>query len=110
MLEGNRSKVGKIKFNGNEDNVPNQPSFNVSNSFLKLSLDYFSHEQITSQNPYAEVFVGEPFVQTVNINNMNEVEEALQKILNSSVGNRCFNPCTPRSHQSLPLRKVSNFV
>ena len=31
MLEGNRSKVGKIEFNGNEDNVPNQPSFNVFN-------------------------------------------------------------------------------
>ena len=44
------------------------------------------HEQITSQNPYAEVFVGEPFVQTVNINNMDEVEEALRKIMNSSVG------------------------
>jgi len=41
--------------------------------------------QITSQNPYAEVFVGEPFVQTVNIDNIAEVEEALQKILNSSV-------------------------
>ena len=48
---------------------------------------FYSHEQITSQNPYAEVFVGGPFVQTVNINNMKEVEEALQKILNSSVGN-----------------------
>ena len=68
---------------------PNLPSFSVFNRFLKMSLDYFSHEQITSQNPYAEVFVGEPFVQTVNINNMKEVEEALQKILNSSVGNRC---------------------
>ncbi|KAM7436456.1 hypothetical protein ABFA07_013722 [Porites harrisoni] len=42
------------------------------------------NRKITSQNPYAEVFVGEPFVQTVNINNMKEVEKALQKILNSS--------------------------
>ena len=67
----------------------NLPSFNVFNRFMKMSLDYFSHEQITSQNPYAEVFVGEPFVQTVNINDMKEVEQALQKILNSSVGNRC---------------------
>lgn len=45
----------------------------------------YLNEQITSQNPYAEVFVGEPFVQTVNIENIAEVEEALQKILNSSV-------------------------
>lgn len=43
------------------------------------------NEQVTSQNPYAEVFVGEPFVQTVDIENIDEVEEALQKILNSSV-------------------------
>ena len=46
--------------------------------------NYF-HHQITSQNPYAEVFIGEPFVQTVNIRNMAEVEEALAKIFNSSV-------------------------
>lgn len=43
------------------------------------------NKQITSQNPYAEVFVGEPFVQTVNIENIAEVEEALQRILDSSV-------------------------
>lgn len=46
---------------------------------------YYLNKQITSQNPYAEVFVGEPFVQTVNIENIAEVEEALRKILNSSV-------------------------
>lgn len=45
----------------------------------------FCNEQVTSQNPYAEVFVGEPFVQTVDIENIDEVEEALRKILNSSV-------------------------
>lgn len=41
--------------------------------------------QITSQNPYAEVFVGEPFVQTVNIKNLTEVEEALRKIISTKV-------------------------
>ena len=50
-----------------------------------LYLLCYLNEQITSQNPYAEVFVGEPFVQTVDIRNIAEVEEALQKILNSSV-------------------------
>lgn len=51
----------------------------------KYTLFYYLNKQITSQNPYAEVFVGEPFVQTVNIENIAEVEEALRKILNSSV-------------------------
>lgn len=46
---------------------------------------FYLNKQITSQNPYAEVFVGEPFVQTVNIENIAEVEEALQRILDSSV-------------------------
>ncbi|KAJ7378519.1 Alpha-1,6-mannosylglycoprotein 6-beta-N-acetylglucosaminyltransferase A [Desmophyllum pertusum] len=40
--------------------------------------------KVTSQNPYAEVFIGEPFVQTVDINNIAEVKEALRKILSSS--------------------------
>ena len=31
MLEGIRSKIRKTKINGNEDNVPNKPSFNVFN-------------------------------------------------------------------------------
>ncbi|KAJ7372831.1 Alpha-1,6-mannosylglycoprotein 6-beta-N-acetylglucosaminyltransferase A [Desmophyllum pertusum] len=39
--------------------------------------------KITSQNPYAEVFVGKPFVQTVDINNLTEVEEALREITNT---------------------------
>lgn len=43
--------------------------------------------QITSQNPYAEVFVGKPFVQTVDIRNLTEVEEALREITNTKVGN-----------------------
>ena len=41
--------------------------------------------QITSQNPYAEVFVGKPFVQTVDIKNLTEVEEALRDIRNAKV-------------------------
>lgn len=41
--------------------------------------------QITSQNPYAEVFVGRPLVQTVDIKNLTEVEEALRDIINTKV-------------------------
>ncbi|PFX27445.1 Alpha-1,6-mannosylglycoprotein 6-beta-N-acetylglucosaminyltransferase A [Stylophora pistillata] len=39
--------------------------------------------KITSQNPYAEVFIGMPFVQTVDIENQVEVEEAVKNILES---------------------------
>ena len=46
---------------------------------------FFLTGQVTSQNPYAEVFVGKPFVQTVNIKNKTEVEVALKNILSSSV-------------------------
>ncbi|KAK2561560.1 hypothetical protein P5673_015541, partial [Acropora cervicornis] len=41
------------------------------------------NRKITSQNPYAEVFVGKPFVHTVDINNSTEVEEALRQIINT---------------------------
>ncbi|KAL9958757.1 hypothetical protein ACROYT_G035815 [Oculina patagonica] len=62
------------------------PKFNIA--FDRLNHGFFAGKpmdrKVTSQNPYAEVFVGEPFVQTVNIENIDEVEEALQKILNSS--------------------------
>ena len=36
-------------------------------------------------DPYAEVFVGKPFVQTVDLKNLTEVEEALRDIINSEV-------------------------
>lgn len=39
--------------------------------------------KISSQNPYAEVFVGKPFVQTVDIHNLTEVEGALLEITNT---------------------------
>ncbi|KAM7436454.1 hypothetical protein ABFA07_013721 [Porites harrisoni] len=41
------------------------------------------NRKITSQNPYAEVFVGKPFVQTVDIHNLTEVEEALKEIIST---------------------------
>ena len=36
-------------------------------------------------DPYAEAFVGKPFVQTVDLKNLTEVEEALRDIINSEV-------------------------
>ncbi|XP_022787502.1 alpha-1,6-mannosylglycoprotein 6-beta-N-acetylglucosaminyltransferase A-like isoform X2 [Stylophora pistillata] len=44
---------------------------------------FFINPKITSQNPYAEVFIGMPFVQTVDIENQVEVEEAVKNILES---------------------------
>ncbi|XP_020630378.1 alpha-1,6-mannosylglycoprotein 6-beta-N-acetylglucosaminyltransferase A-like [Orbicella faveolata] len=59
----------------------NPPFDRVNHGFF---VDKPMDRKITSQNPYVEVFVGEPFVQTVNIENIAEVEEALQRILDSS--------------------------
>ena len=36
-------------------------------------------------DPYAEVLVGKPFVQTVDLKNLTEVEEALRDLINSEV-------------------------
>ncbi|KAL9958747.1 hypothetical protein ACROYT_G035803 [Oculina patagonica] len=53
----------------------------------RTNADFFAgkplNRKITSQNPYAEVFVGKPFVQTVDINNLTEVGEALLEIINA---------------------------
>ena len=50
-----------------------------------FKVNYFVIIQVTSQNPYVEVFVGKPFVQTVDINNLTEVEVALHEIVNTKV-------------------------
>ena len=50
-----------------------------------FKVNYFVIIQVTSQNPYVEVFVGKPFVQTVDINNLTEVEVALHEIVNAKV-------------------------
>ncbi|KAG8538826.1 hypothetical protein GDO81_022013, partial [Engystomops pustulosus] len=38
--------------------------------------------ELTSQHPYAEVYIGKPHVWTVNINDPDEVEKAVKGILN----------------------------
>lgn len=45
------------------------------------SLWRFSVWQLTSQHPYAEVFIGEPYVYTVHVNNEEEILKVLDKIL-----------------------------
>ncbi|XP_038607466.1 alpha-1,6-mannosylglycoprotein 6-beta-N-acetylglucosaminyltransferase A [Tachyglossus aculeatus] len=41
--------------------------------------------ELTSQHPYAEVYIGQPHVWTVNINNPVEVENAVKAILNQKI-------------------------
>ena len=41
--------------------------------------------QLASQHPYAEKFIGKPYVYTVDINNNEEVEEAVKEILQMEV-------------------------
>lgn len=43
--------------------------------------------QLTSQHPYAEVYIGKPHVWTVDINDLSEVENAVKSILNQKVRN-----------------------
>ncbi|KAM8877823.1 alpha-1,6-mannosylglycoprotein 6-beta-N-acetylglucosaminyltransferase B-like [Synchiropus picturatus] len=47
--------------------------------------------QISSQHPYAELFIGKPHVWTVDVNNRTEVQHALKAILDMEV-----KPFTPR--------------
>ena len=40
-----------------------------------------THTQIDSQNPYMAMFVGEPYVYTIDAENLTEVEQTLQRIV-----------------------------
>ncbi|GFS07555.1 alpha-1,6-mannosylglycoprotein 6-beta-N-acetylglucosaminyltransferase A [Elysia marginata] len=40
-----------------------------------------TQREITSQHPYAEVFIGKPYVYTIHVNNMTEVDQALDAIV-----------------------------
>ncbi len=40
---------------------------------------------LTSQNPYTEHFIGKPYVYTVDILNLKEVNKALQDMLSKEV-------------------------
>uniref|UniRef100_A0A8B9BEU1 alpha-1,6-mannosyl-glycoprotein 6-beta-N-acetylglucosaminyltransferase n=1 Tax=Anser brachyrhynchus TaxID=132585 RepID=A0A8B9BEU1_9AVES len=41
--------------------------------------------ELTSQHPYAEVYIGKPHVWTVDINDLSEVERAVKSILNQKI-------------------------
>ena len=46
--------------------------------------------KLTSQNPYAEEYIGEPYVLTFNMNNQSEVREAVIKALKSHDNNEVY--------------------
>ncbi|OCT63353.1 hypothetical protein XELAEV_180444491mg, partial [Xenopus laevis] len=60
------------------------PKFNPPKS--SRNTDFFKGKptlrELTSQHPYAEVYIGKPHVWTVDINNRDEVEKAVKEILN----------------------------
>ncbi|XP_012941114.1 alpha-1,6-mannosylglycoprotein 6-beta-N-acetylglucosaminyltransferase A [Aplysia californica] len=42
-----------------------------------------THRELGSQHPYADTFIGEPYVYTININKTKDVEAVLDKILST---------------------------
>ncbi|BFZ22058.1 hypothetical protein BsWGS_25097 [Bradybaena similaris] len=56
------------------------PHSSKNNKFFKGKP---TQREIVSQHPYAEMFIGEPFVYTLNINNTKEVAAILDKILSN---------------------------
>ncbi|XP_061492819.1 alpha-1,6-mannosylglycoprotein 6-beta-N-acetylglucosaminyltransferase A-like [Rhineura floridana] len=63
------------------------PKFNPPKS--RKNTDFFKEKptfrELTSQHPYAEVYIGKPNVWTVDINDLSEVEKAVKAILNKKI-------------------------
>ncbi|XP_061090213.1 alpha-1,6-mannosylglycoprotein 6-beta-N-acetylglucosaminyltransferase A-like [Conger conger] len=63
------------------------PKFNPPKS--SKNTDFFKGKptlrELTSQHPYAEVYIGQPHVWTVNIDNTSEVERAVRSILSQKI-------------------------
>ncbi|XP_053522777.1 alpha-1,6-mannosylglycoprotein 6-beta-N-acetylglucosaminyltransferase A [Artibeus jamaicensis] len=63
------------------------PKFNPPKS--SKNTDFFigkpTLRELTSQHPYAEVFIGQPHVWTVDLGNQDEVEDAVKAILNQKI-------------------------
>nr|XP_058948310.1 alpha-1,6-mannosylglycoprotein 6-beta-N-acetylglucosaminyltransferase A-like [Pocillopora verrucosa] len=58
------------------------PHNRLNTGFFKLKPTL---RNLTSQNPYAEVFIGKPHVFTVDISNLSHVEEAVKEMLRTEV-------------------------
>ena len=61
---------------------------------------------VTSQNPYAEKFIGQPFVYTIDISNSTEVGLAMRKIMKTSVSRKP----TTLIKIGLILKKIIQFI
>ncbi|KAG8125117.1 hypothetical protein E2320_020363, partial [Naja naja] len=63
------------------------PKFNPPKS--SKNTDFFKGKptlrELTSQHPYAEVYIGKPHVWTVNINDLSEVEQAVKAISSQKI-------------------------
>ncbi|XP_020630334.1 alpha-1,6-mannosylglycoprotein 6-beta-N-acetylglucosaminyltransferase A-like [Orbicella faveolata] len=66
----------------------------------RLNTEFFKIKptlrKLTSQHPYAEVFIGKPHVFTVDIDNLTLVEEAIKEILNTEVKPYLPHEWTPK--------------
>lgn len=63
-------------------------TYNLNQTCLEVQLQLRSCPislQLTSQHPYAEVYIGQPHVWTVDIENSAEVEKAIRSILSQKV-------------------------
>ncbi|KAJ8320432.1 hypothetical protein KUTeg_002019 [Tegillarca granosa] len=61
--------------------------------------------ELTSQQPYAEQFIGEPHVYTININDLQQVKETIKKILTKDSVNLICEPSHFREVNSVTVLK-----
>ncbi|XP_028286205.1 alpha-1,6-mannosylglycoprotein 6-beta-N-acetylglucosaminyltransferase B-like [Parambassis ranga] len=62
--------------------------------------------QISSQHPYAEEFIGKPYVWTVNVTNKTDIQEAVKAILSTEV-----KPFTPQEFTCVGmLERVHGYI
>lgn len=59
--------------------------YSVANVIVTMVTSVFPSPKLTSQHPYAEVYIGRPHVWTVNIDDPVEVEQAIRSILSQKV-------------------------
>ncbi|PVD38108.1 hypothetical protein C0Q70_00719 [Pomacea canaliculata] len=66
-----------------------------------------TQREVTSQHPYAEVFIGKPHIYTIDINNLTEVHEAVQAILRQNK----FSAYTPYEYtEEGMLQRMSAYI
>ena len=75
---------------------------------ISLLLSTWFLFKVTSQHPYAEDFIGEPHVFTVDINDPDELKAALQKALTAiDAGQVCDKMCYAAERGKVRLGNLS---